>query len=55
VGVEAGTCGGAAERDLPDVLQSGSHALLAERDLCGIAAELLAERDGDGVHQVGAP
>ena len=31
------------------------HALLAERDLRGVAGELLAERHGDGVHQVRAP
>ena len=55
VRVQAGAGGGAAERDLPDVHERRAHALLAERDLRGVAAELLAERHRDGVHQVRAP
>ncbi len=55
VGVQAGARGGAAERDLPDVHERRLHALLAERDLRGVAGELLAERDGHRVHQVRAP
>ena len=35
--------------------ERGANALLGERDLRGVAAELLAEGDGHGVHQVGAP
>ena len=55
VRVQAGAGGGAAERDLPDVHERGGTRSCAERDLRGVAGELLAERDGDGVHQVRAP
>ena len=52
--VQAGARGGAAERDLPDVHERGGDALLREGHLRGVAAELLAEGHGDGVHQVRA-
>ena len=38
----------------PDVHERGGDPLLGERDLGGVAAELLAERHGYRVHQVGA-
>ena len=54
VGVQPRAGGGAPERDLPDVHERRLHALLAKRDLGGVAGELLAERDRHGVHQVRA-
>ena len=54
VGVDAGAGRGAAERDLPDPAERAADPLGAEPDLGGEAGELLAERDRDGVHQVGA-
>ena len=54
VRVQAGAGGGAAERDLRHLRQRVAHAARAEADLRGVAGELLAERDRDGVHQVRA-
>ena len=53
-GVDAGADGGAAERNLGDAGERRLHALDAEPDLPGVAAELLAEGDGGGIHEVGA-
>ena len=36
------------------MLERGADARLAEADLRGVAAELLAERDGDRIHEVRA-
>ena len=55
VGVDPGPGRGAAERDLTDPPERVADAVGAEPDLGGEAAELLAERDRDRVHQVGAP
>ena len=52
VGVQTGARGGPAERDLPDVDERRGDALDGQRDLGGVAAELLPERHRDGVHQV---
>ncbi|OEI69339.1 ribosomal protein S5 [Curtobacterium sp. ER1/6] len=52
--VDAGADRGAAERDLGDAGERRLHPLDAEPDLSGVAAELLAERDRGGIHQVGA-
>ena len=54
VGVQAGADGGAAEWDLPEAGERILHARDALAHLRRIAPELLAERDGDGVHPVGA-
>ena len=54
VGVQAGAGGGAAERDLADVDERAGDALLAQAHLRRVAGELLAERDGHGVHEVRA-
>ena len=53
--VEAGARGGAAQRDLPGAPERVPDAVAAQRDLRAVAAELLAERDGHGVHHVRAP
>jgi len=53
MGVEAGSGGRAAERDLADPAQRRLDPLHAESDLGRVAAELLAEGDRDRVHQVG--
>ena len=42
------------ERNLGDPGERGLHALNAEANLAGVTAELLAERDGRRIHQVGA-
>ena len=55
VRVQAGAGRRAAERDLPDVHERRGDPLLAERDLRGVAGELLPERDRHRVHQVRAP
>src|SRR5207245_8595488 len=55
VGVQAGADRGAAERDLAQPLERRAHARVSLTDLGGVTAELLAEGDGDGVHQVRAP
>ena len=52
--VDAGAHGGAAERDLGDAGEGGVDALDAVADLGGVAAELLAQGDGGGVHEVRA-
>ena len=52
--VEARADGGAAERDLAQPLAAVADALDPLAHLRGVAAELLAEGDGDGVHQVRA-
>src|SRR5207248_616936 len=44
--------GGAAERDLPEPLERALDPRLAFAYLGGVAAELLPQRDGDGVHPV---
>ena len=54
-GVEPGAGGGAAEGHLAHARQRGADALGRLADLGGVAAELLAEGDRGGVHQVGAP
>ena len=54
MGVEPGPGRGAAERDLADPAQRRLDPLDAEPHLRRVAAELLAERDRDRVHQVGA-
>ena len=54
VRVEAGAGRRAAERDLGDLRQRVLDAPAAEPHLRGVAGELLTERDGHGVHQVGA-
>ena len=54
VRVQAGAGGGAAERDLAEARERVLDARAAELDLRGVAAELLAERDGHGVHEVRA-
>ena len=53
-GVDAGADRGAAERQLGDPGQRRLEPLDAVADLRGVAAELLAEGDRGGVHQVGA-
>ena len=55
VRVQARARGSAAEGDLAEALERAGDAIAAEGDLRGVAAELLAQRDGDGVHEVGAP
>ena len=52
--VEAGAGRGAAERDLAEPRQRVLDARDALAHLRGVAGELLAERDGDGVHPVRA-
>ena len=52
--IEACAGGGAAEGDLPHAPQRRLDPLNAEPHLGRIAAELLAEGHGHGVHQVGA-
>ena len=52
--VQPGADRGAAERDLAEPLERRLDAGLALAHLRRIAAELLAERDGDGVHPVRA-
>ena len=52
--VDAGPGGGAAQRNLGDAGECRLHALDAEAHLTGVAAELLAERDRGGVHEVRA-
>ena len=42
------------KRDLTDPPQGRTHPVRAQPDLSGVAAELLAEGDGNGVHQVRA-
>ena len=54
VRVQAGAGRGAAERDLPEPRERVLDARAAEPDLRGVAAELLAERHGHGVHEVRA-
>ena len=54
VGVQAGAGRGAAERDLAEPRERVLDASAPEPDLRGVAAELLAERHGHGVHQVRA-
>ena len=53
-GVDPGADRGAAERQLGEPGQRGVQPLLAVADLRGVPAELLAEGDRGGVHQVGA-
>ena len=53
--VDARADRGAAERQLADPRQHGQEPLDAVLDRLRVAAELLAERDRRGVHQVGAP
>jgi hypothetical protein len=55
VGVEAGADRGAAQRQLADPGQGVGDPLGPLAGLGGVAGELLAEGDRDGVHQVGAP
>ena len=50
--VQAGAGGGAAEGNLCHARQSALDAAAGEADLRGVAGELLAERDGDGIHQM---
>ena len=53
--VDAGADRGAAERQLADARQARRSARsIAVLDLRGVAAELLAQRDGRRVHEVGA-
>src|SRR5205823_13131079 len=52
VRVQPGADGGAAERDLPEPPQRALDPRLAFARLRRVAAELLAERDRDGVHPV---
>jgi hypothetical protein len=52
VRVETGPDRGSAERDLSDVRQRRLDPLAAEPHLRRVAAELLADRHRDGVHQV---
>ncbi len=52
MGVEAGARRGASERDLADAAERRADAVGAQADLRRVAAELLAERDRDGVHQM---
>ena len=52
--VQAGADRGAAERDLADAAERRLDARDPLAHLRGVAAELLAERDRDGVHQVRA-
>ncbi|MEJ7718115.1 MAG: hypothetical protein WKF31_09200 [Thermoleophilaceae bacterium] len=54
MGVEARAGGRAPERNLGEPRQRGVHPVAAEPDLAGVARELLSERDGHGVHEVGA-
>ena len=54
VRVQAGADGGAAERDLAEAGEGILDARDALAHLRRVARELLAERDGDGVHPVGA-
>ena len=54
MGVEAGADGGAAERELVERGQRGLGAADAVGDLLDVTAELLAERERHGVHEVGA-
>ena len=53
--IDAGADGRAAQRQLVDPSQGRLDALHRGFDLTGVTAELLAERHGDGVLQVGAP
>ncbi|GAA3047234.1 hypothetical protein GCM10020000_29160 [Streptomyces olivoverticillatus] len=53
-GVDAGAHGRAAQREFGEAGQRGAQPFHAVTDLGGVAAELLAEGDGRGVHQVGA-
>src|SRR6266702_4512855 len=48
--VEPGADGGAAEWNLAEPRQRVVEARNAFPDLRGVAAELLTERDGDGIH-----
>ena len=52
MGVQTGADCGAAKRDLTEVRQGRAYAVVSLADLRGIAAELLAERDRHGVHQM---
>ncbi len=54
VGVEAGAGRGAAERNLRHLRQRDAHAASTEAHLCGVAGELLPERDGHRIHQMRA-
>src|SRR5260370_1300961 len=54
VRVEPGPGGGPAEGDLGDLWERVPNSALAEADLGGVARELLAERDRNRIHQVGA-
>ncbi|BAC17880.1 hypothetical protein [Corynebacterium efficiens YS-314] len=53
-GVDAGADGGTTDGQLTQTWQGGLDALDAELDLACVAAELLAQGDRDGVHEVGA-
>ena len=53
-GVEAGSDGGATDGQFAEAGEDRLHALDAGLDLAGVAAELLAEGDRDGIHEVGA-
>jgi hypothetical protein len=52
VGVDPGSGGRAAERDLADAGERVGDPRSAEPDLRGESVELLPERDGDGVHEM---